>query len=130
MESYRYLVICMMLLMVVPITYALNYQVFSANPELQNKNIDALNMTELDSRSVIRCAVQCTNNCACFGFNSIINKCRVYKNCNLGDSVPGDNGWIYFAVKLSLSLSIFFLFLLINFSIFLSFTLLNNIFKM
>lgn len=107
MESYRYLVICMMLLMVVPITDALNYQVFTAKAELQHRNIDTFNMTELDSRSVIRCAVKCTNNCACFGFNSIINKCRVYKNCNLGDSVPGDNGWIYFAGKLSLSIFFF-----------------------
>lgn len=105
MEPYRYLVMCMMVLILVPITNAMNYQVFKAKPELQNKDIDKVNMTELDSLSVIRCAVQCTHNCACFGFNSIINKCRIYKNCNLGDSVAGDNGWIYFAGKLSLSLS-------------------------
>lgn len=105
MEPHRYLVMCMMVLILVPITNAMNYQVFKAKPELQNKDIDEINMTELDSLSVIRCAVQCTNDCACFGFNSIINKCRIYKNCDLGDSVAGDNGWTYFEGKLSLSLS-------------------------
>lgn len=106
MESYRYLDICMMLLILLPFTKAFNYQVFKAKPELQNKAIDTIEMTELHSRSVIRCAVQCTNDCACFGFNTIINKCRVYKNCDLGHSVAEDNGWIYFAGKLSLSLSL------------------------
>lgn len=107
MEPYRYLVMCMMVLILVPITNAMNYQVFKAKPELQNKGIDKVNMTELNSLSVIKCAVQCTHDCACFGFNSIINKCRIYKNCNLGDSVAGDNGWIYFAGKLSLPISLF-----------------------
>lgn len=80
MEPYRYLVMCMMVLILVPITNAMNYQVFKAKPELQNKDIDKVNMTELDSLSVIRCAVQCTHDCACFDFNSMINKCRIYKN--------------------------------------------------
>lgn len=106
MEPHRYLVMCMMVLILVPITNAMNYQVFKAKPELQNKDIDKINMTELDSLSVIRCAVQCTNDFACFGFNSIINKCCIYKNCDLGDSVAGDNGWTYFEGKLSLSLPI------------------------
>lgn len=57
MEPYRYLVMCMMVLILVPITNAMNYQVFKAKPELQNKDIDKVNMTELDSLSVIRCAV-------------------------------------------------------------------------
>lgn len=86
-------------------TKAWNYHVLTAK---QNKDFDKLTVTELDSRSVIECAVQCANNCQFFGFNFIINRCRVYKDCDIRVSVAADNEWIIFQVRSPPSLSLLF----------------------
>lgn len=44
------------------------------------------------------CAAMCGVNYGCFGFNSLVEKCRIHHSCDPVDMTSVKNGWRYYLI--------------------------------
>lgn len=66
------------------------------NTDLVDKIVGIPLVVEKGPMPFIDCAIKCNRCCACFGFNSLTKKCRIYKSCDVSN-VSGDGaGWRYY----------------------------------
>lgn len=102
-KTFQNFIYCLLLL---PFSRAVVIKRYAEKSEFQNKLFSSSEMVEINSESLIQCAIQCTNKCSCFGFNDLKNTCRVYEDCNFDTVFEWDTGWVYhFASKLFYKLS-------------------------
>lgn len=72
------------------------FRYYIENSEFINKVFSAKPIVRRGPVTLIECASKCKRCCACFGFNTLTNKCRVYESCDAGNVNGMETGWKYF----------------------------------
>lgn len=44
------------------------------------------------------CAAMCDVNCKCFGFNSMVKRCRIHHSCDPVNMTSVEDGWNYYQI--------------------------------
>lgn len=66
------------------------------NTDLVDKIVGIPLVVEKGPMPFIDCAIKCNRCCACFGFNSLTKKCRIYKSCDVSNVSWDGAGWRYY----------------------------------
>nr|XP_011419778.3 perlucin-like protein [Crassostrea gigas] len=70
---------------------------YRAEQEFVNKQVLDNLLSEVNCPSIITCTVLFRQlDCGCFGFNSMVHKCRVHTFCRLESTLVDDTGWEYY----------------------------------
>ncbi|XP_052692315.1 perlucin-like [Crassostrea angulata] len=73
------------------------FRQYKAEQEFVNKQVLDNVLSEVNCPSIIRCTGLCCQvDCGCFGFSSMVNKCRVHAFCRLESTLVDDAGWEYY----------------------------------
>lgn len=96
---FLYLVLFAMLC--VPVTLqspAVKMRSFLAARNCDNRISSRDLVAEHQTRSRSSCAAMCDVNCKCFGFNSMVKKCRIHHSCDPVDMTSVEDGWKYYQI--------------------------------
>lgn len=74
------------------------FRYYIENSEFIDKVFGAQLIVERGPVTHTECASKCRC-CACFGFNTLTNTCRVYESCDAGKVNGMETGWKYFVVN-------------------------------
>uniref|UniRef100_A0A8W8NW22 Fibrinogen C-terminal domain-containing protein n=1 Tax=Magallana gigas TaxID=29159 RepID=A0A8W8NW22_MAGGI len=73
---------------------------FLATPSCNDRISNIEFVAEHQARSRRSCAAMCSINCGCFGFNLLVNKCRIHRSCDLVNMTSTEDGWKYYQINL------------------------------
>lgn len=74
---------------------------FSATPSCDDTISSIEFIEEHQAHSRHSCAVMCDINCGCFGFNSLVEKCRIHRSCDFVNMTMTECGWKYYQIDAS-----------------------------
>nr|XP_034322235.1 fibrinogen-like protein A isoform X2 [Crassostrea gigas] len=72
---------------------------FLAKPSWDDRISNIEFVAEHQAPSRCTCAAMCDINCGCFGFNSLVEKCRIHRSCDLVNMTSTENGWRYYLIN-------------------------------
>ncbi|XP_065940724.1 fibrinogen-like protein A isoform X1 [Magallana gigas] len=71
---------------------------FLVTPSCDDRISNIEFVAEHQAPSRISCAAMCDINCGCFGFNSLVEKCRVHRSCDVVNMTSTEDGWKYYQI--------------------------------
>nr|XP_034320663.1 ryncolin-4-like [Crassostrea gigas] len=72
---------------------------FLAKPSCDDRISNIEFVAEHQAPSRCSCAAMCDINCGCFGFNSLVEKCRIHRSCDLVNLSSTEDGWKYYQIN-------------------------------
>nr|XP_034322236.1 fibrinogen-like protein A [Crassostrea gigas] len=72
---------------------------FLAKPSCDDRISNIEFVAEHQAPSRHSCAAMCDINCGCFGFNSLVKKCRIHRSCILVNMTSTEDGWRYYQIS-------------------------------
>ncbi|XP_034322237.1 fibrinogen-like protein A [Magallana gigas] len=72
---------------------------FLAKPSCDDRISNIEFVAEHQAPSRHSCAAMCDINCGCFGFNSLVKKCRIHRSCVFVNMISTEDGWRYYQIS-------------------------------